>query len=148
MLADLLPHRRSWLRDFIDPFLLHLTERRYTRGTLLYNARLLAAFADFAEQPSGGDVAQLCLCVNPFVATMRGGDQYRWRRRSRLARFLRFLQQAGLIPATPGSPLSRDDVLVRDHLQALREQRAFVTPPLECTARFARHFSAFWLPKV
>lgn len=123
MLADLLPNRRSWLRDFIDPFLLLLVERRYARGTLLYNARLLAAFADFAEQPSGGDVAQLPLCVNPFVATMRGGDQYRWKRRSRLDRFLRFLHQAGIIPTTPVPPLSPDDVLVRDHLQALREQR-------------------------
>ena len=54
MLAGLLPHRHSWLRDFIDPFLRLLAERRYTRGTLLYNARLLAAFVDFAEQPSGG----------------------------------------------------------------------------------------------
>jgi len=43
ILADLLPGRRSWLREFIDPFLLLLAGRRYSRGTLLYNTRLLAA---------------------------------------------------------------------------------------------------------
>ena len=53
MLADLLPHRRSWFRECIDPFLLLLAQRRDARGTLVYNARLLAAFGDFAEKHYG-----------------------------------------------------------------------------------------------
>ena len=101
MLAELLPGRDSWLREFIDPFLLLLAERRYARGTLLYNARLLAAFGDLAEEHCYRSVVQLPLWVDPFVATMRGGDRYRWKRRSRLTRFIRFLRQKGVIPATP-----------------------------------------------
>lgn len=101
MLADVLPHRHSWLREFIDPFLLLLAERRYARGTLIYNARLLAAFADFAERHGNRNVVQLPLWVDPFVAAMRGGDDYRWKRRLRLLGFIRFLRQQGAIPAPP-----------------------------------------------
>jgi integrase/recombinase XerD len=131
MLADLLPHRDSWLREFIDPFLLLLAERRYARSTLLYNARLLAAFGDFAEQHCHRNVMQLPLWVDPFVATMRGGDRYRWKRRLRLTRFIHFLQQQGFIPAIPVLLPSPDAVLMQDYLQSLREQRGLCAASIE-----------------
>ncbi len=123
MLADLLPHRHSWLREFIDPFLVLLAERRYARGTLLYNARLLASFGDFTEQHSGRDATQLPSWVNPFVATMSGSDRYHWQRRCRLMRFIQFLQQQGVIPAAPAPSPSPDGVLTRDYLRSLLELR-------------------------
>jgi site-specific recombinase XerD len=135
MLADFLPHRQSWLREVIDPFLLHLAGRRYARSTLLYNARLLAAFGDFAEQHGHRDVVQLPLWVNPFVATMRGGDHYRWKRRLCLLRFIRFLYQQKIIPVTPSPPPSPDAVLMQEHLLSLLEQRGLCAASIEVQRR-------------
>jgi integrase/recombinase XerD len=131
MLADLLPHRHSWLREFIDAFLLLLAERRYARGTLIYNARLLAAFGDFAERHGNRDVVRLPLWVDPFVAAMRGGDDYRWKRRLRLMGFIRFLRQQGAIPGSPLPPPCPDAELMHDYLRSLLEQRGLSAASVE-----------------
>jgi site-specific recombinase XerD len=133
MLADLLPHRHSWLREYIDPFLLLLAERGYATGTLLYNARLLAAFGDSIESHCRGDIGQLPLWVNCFVANMRGGEDYRWKRRLRLMQFIRFLRQQQSVSGTPTPLPSPDAVLVQDYSQSLLEQRGL------CAASIAIH---------
>ena len=61
-----------------------------------------------SEPHVGHDIVQLPLWVTPFVATMRGGDEYRWKRRLRLMQFIHFLQQQGIIPVPPLAPPSPD----------------------------------------
>jgi integrase/recombinase XerD len=137
MLADLLPQRHSWLREFVDCFLAHLAARQYAQGTLRYNARLLVAFGDFTEQ-RGCEVAQLPQWIEPFVATMRGGDKYRRQRRARVTRFVRFLQQQGIIPVPSVPKPSPDAVLVEEYLRLLRQQRGLCAASIELHRRFCQ----------
>jgi site-specific recombinase XerD len=137
MPADILLHRRSWIRAFTDQFLTTLAERRYTLGTLRYNARLLEAFGDFTAQRCGGDLALMPQWVDPFVAAMRGDQRYRRKRRSLLVRFIRFLQDQQVIPAPADAP-RWGDAIVEDYLLSLRDQRGLCPASIEAARKFTR----------
>jgi integrase/recombinase XerD len=136
--ATLLPHRHSWLRELVESFLAHLAAKHYARGTLVYHARLLLAFGDFASQEGIKDVAQLPDVVDPFVATMRGVKMYRMKRRSKLQRFIGFLREQKTIPPAPAPPPGLGAAFVQDYLRSLRELRGLCSASVEISRRFCQ----------
>jgi site-specific recombinase XerD len=135
MPTDILPHRRSWIRAFTDQFLTALADRHYALGTLRYNARLLEAFGDFTAQRCVHDLTMLPRWVEPFVSAMRGDQRYRRKRRSLLARFIRFLGQQQAIPV-PADPPRWGDAIVGDYLMSLRDLRGLCPASVEAARKF------------
>ena len=115
---------RSWLREPIDNFLLHLAEQRYSRGTMRVCSYQLLAFGEFLAQQGVFDLTVLPVWIGPFVEQVACGDGHRRMLRLALQRFIRFLQQKQIIPA-PQRPLSSAPYmdLVEDYLQRLQEVR-------------------------
>jgi integrase/recombinase XerD len=115
---------RSWLREPIDHFLLHLAEQRYSRGTMRVCSYQLLAFGEFLAQQGIFDLTVLPLWIGPFVEQVACGDGHRRMLRLALQRFIRFLQQKQIIPAPQRQPSSSPYMdLVEDYLQRLQEVR-------------------------
>jgi integrase/recombinase XerD len=115
---------RSWLRQPIDSFLLHLAEQRYSRGTMRVCSYQLLAFGEFLAQQGVFDLAVLPVWIGPFVDQVACGDGHRRMLRLALQRFIHFLQQKQIIPAPERRPPSSPYMeLVEDYLQRLREVR-------------------------
>lgn len=122
--------RRSWLWSLIEGFLRHLAVQQYARGTLRGYASRLLAFAAFTTRQGVCDVRQLFSWLDPFVAQVPTQAALRRPIRALLARFLRHLQEAQVIPAPLPPPLSPDALLIEAHLQLLHEQRGLAPATL------------------
>ena len=115
---------RSWLRQPIDDFLMHLAACRYSRGTMRDCSYQLLAFGEFLERQGISDLAVLPKWIDPYVAQSSCSDCHRRKLRLAMLRFIRFLQQKQVIPAPEQAPSSSPHMnLVEDYLQRLQELR-------------------------
>jgi site-specific recombinase XerD len=115
---------RSWLREPIDDFLMHLAAQRYSQGTMRLCSSQLLAFGEFLTRQGIRDLVVLPEWIDPFVAQRDCRDDHRRMLRLALLRFIHFLQQKQLIPAPQPTLSSSPHMdLVEDYLQRLQELR-------------------------
>jgi integrase/recombinase XerD len=123
--------RRCWLRPLIDGFLRHLTEQRYSHGTLRLHALQLLAFAEYTAGQGVSSLEQLPDWVGPFAAQLRLSPPSLRKWQQLITRFIRHLQQNKIITAPTPPPLSPQAALVEDYLQFLRYQRGLADRSLQ-----------------
>lgn len=136
---------RSPLKEWLNGYLAHLTAQGYPIKTLRKFPGPLLDFGDFLARQGDLDLENVCLWVEPFLATAPLPERPRSSpARTALNGFLRYLRQAGAIkgPETIGPPGPGTE-LVEAYCASLRTLRALRFPTIRHIRGTCLAFMAF-----
>jgi len=134
----------SPLKEYLCGYLAHLIAQHYPRKTVRKYADILLAFGSFFGQQPGLEITKLAESVEPFLVQLASRLPSAAKAKPTINGFLRYLRQAGVIPAAESAvPAHPDAELVEAYCTALRTRRALKEVTIRHIRGTCRVFMAF-----